>query len=136
MTLGTSTLPPALHGPDFGSYAPDEVSWLLTDLSGHDLEAPVERRESAIQAGLAHYAESLPIEYQPDEEYQALYARALDDAAARTAQAVGVVTELGGFIAATLLANMFTAPIIVWAAYVFGHIAEDRYQHRKHRHPA
>ena len=51
-------------------------------------------------------------------------------------QHLGVVPELGGFIAATLLANMFTAPIIVWAAYVFGHIAEDRYQHRKHRHPA
>ena len=51
-------------------------------------------------------------------------------------QHLGVVPELSGFIAATLLANMFTAPIIVWAAYVFGHIAEDRYQHRKHRHPA
>jgi hypothetical protein len=51
-------------------------------------------------------------------------------------QHLGAVPELGGFIAATLLANMFTAPIIVWAAYVFGHIAEDRYQHRKHRHPA
>ena len=41
-----------------------------------------------------------------------------------------------GFIAATLLANMLTAPVIVWAAYVFGHIAEDRFQHRRHRHPA
>jgi hypothetical protein len=51
-------------------------------------------------------------------------------------QHLGVVPELSGFIAATLLADMLTAPIIVWAAYVFGHIAEDRYQHRKHRHPA
>ena len=31
---------------------------------------------------------------------------------------LSVVPELGGFIAATLLANMFTAPIIVWAVYV------------------
>jgi hypothetical protein len=29
-----------------------------------------------------------------------------------------VVPELGGFIAATLLADMFTGPIIVWAVYV------------------
>ena len=50
-------------------------------------------------------------------------------------QHLAVVPELSGFIAATLLANMFTAPMIVWAAYVFGHIAEDRHQHRKHRHP-
>ena len=51
-------------------------------------------------------------------------------------QHLGVVPEFSGFIAATLLANMFTAPIVVWAAYVFGHIAEDHYQHKKHRHPA
>jgi hypothetical protein len=34
---------------------------------------------------------------------------------------LGLVPELGGFggfIAATLLANMFTGPIIVWAVYV------------------
>ncbi len=51
-------------------------------------------------------------------------------------QHLGIVPEFSGFIAATLLVNMCTAPLIVWAAYVFGHIAEDRYQHRKHRHPA
>jgi uncharacterized protein (DUF2062 family) len=51
-------------------------------------------------------------------------------------QNLSVIPELKGFIAATLLANMLTAPVIVWAAYVFGHIAEDRFQHRKHRHPA
>ena len=30
-------------------------------------------------------------------------------------QHLGVVPQLGGFIAATLLANMFMGPIIVWA---------------------
>jgi len=83
-----------LHGPDFSSYAADEVTWLLTDLSDVDLEAPVEQREAAIQAGTAHYAESLPIEYQPSEEYQRLFAAALDASAGRVAYAVGVVTEL------------------------------------------
>ena len=83
-----------LHGPDFSSYAADEVTWLLTDLSDVDLEAPVEQREAAIQAGTAHYAESLPIEYQPSEEYQRLFAAALDASVGRVAYAVGVVTEL------------------------------------------
>ncbi|MDT4914333.1 MAG: hypothetical protein QOC66_3461, partial [Pseudonocardiales bacterium] len=87
-------LPQPLRGPDFGSYAPDEVAWLLTDLSAVALEAPTEEREEAIQAGGAHYAESLPVEYQPDAEYQQLFEQALDEAAARIAYAVGVVTEI------------------------------------------
>jgi adenine/guanine phosphoribosyltransferase-like PRPP-binding protein len=87
-------LPPALHGPAFGSYAADEVSWLLTDLSDVALEAPTEEREEAIQSGGAHYAESLPVEYQPDADYQRLFEQALDASAARIAHAVGVVTEI------------------------------------------
>jgi uncharacterized protein (DUF2062 family) len=51
-------------------------------------------------------------------------------------QHLAVVPEFSGFIAATLLANMLTAPIIVWAAYVMGHVAEGRHQQRRHRHPA
>jgi len=98
-------LPAPLRGPAFGSYAADEVGWLLTDLSEVVLEAPTEEREEAIQSGGAHYAESLPVEYQPDAEYQRLYARALDDAAARIAHAVGVVTEL-------VLAERGPAPVL------------------------
>ncbi len=86
--------PAPLRGPAFGSYAPDEVGWLLTDLSGVALEAPTEEREEAIQSGGAHYAESLPREYQPDAEYLELYRCALADSAGRLAQAVGTVTEL------------------------------------------
>jgi hypothetical protein len=87
-------LPEPLHGPTFGSYSPDEVAWLLSDLSGHELEAPTEEREEAIQSGGAHYAESLPVEYQPTAEYQELFAVALAGSASRLAHAVGVVTEL------------------------------------------
>ncbi|MBB3604820.1 hypothetical protein FHT40_004498 [Mycolicibacterium sp. BK556] len=83
-----------LAGPDFGSYAPDEVSWLLTDLSDMPLEADTARREREIQSGRAHYAESLPIEYQPNPEYRALFTEVLTETAARLATAVGVVTEL------------------------------------------
>ncbi|HZF88688.1 phosphoribosyltransferase [Streptomyces sp.] len=86
-------LPEPLRGPVFSSYAPDEVGWLLQDLSDVTLEAPTEEREEAIQSGGAHYAESLPVEYQPSEDYQRLFHSALDASAARIATAVGVVTE-------------------------------------------
>jgi hypothetical protein len=82
-----------LRGPAFGSYAADDVGWLLTDLSDVRLEAPVEEREEAIQAGGAHYAESLPIEYEPDAEYTALFEQALGRQARLVAEAVGVVSE-------------------------------------------
>ncbi|MZD08533.1 AMP-binding protein [Streptomyces sp. SID5785] len=86
-------LPEPLRGPAFSSYAPDEVGWLLQDLSDVSLEAPTEEREEAIQSGGAHYAESLPVEYQPSERYQELFHAALDTSAQRIARAVGVVTE-------------------------------------------
>ncbi|QFZ76572.1 phosphoribosyltransferase [Streptomyces fagopyri] len=89
-----SMLPEPLRGPAFSSYAPDEVGWLLRDLSDVTLEAPTEEREEAIQSGGAHYAESLPVEYQPSDQYQELFRAALDTSAARIAQAVGAVTEL------------------------------------------
>ncbi|WP_250402734.1 phosphoribosyltransferase [Streptomyces cellostaticus] len=86
-------LPEPLRGPAFSSYPPDEVGWLLRDLSDVTLEAPTEEREEAIQSGGAHYAESLPVEYQPSEQYQQLFHAALDASATRIAHAVGVVTE-------------------------------------------
>ncbi|WP_459249753.1 phosphoribosyltransferase [Streptomyces youssoufiensis] len=82
-----------LRGPDFSSYAADEVGWLLQDFSEVTLEAPIEEREEAIQGGGAHYAESLPIEYQPSDAYQDLFRSALQTSAARIARAVGAVTE-------------------------------------------
>jgi adenine/guanine phosphoribosyltransferase-like PRPP-binding protein len=87
-------LPYPLRGPEFGSYAAEDVAWLLTDLSAIELEAPTEEREEAIQLGQAHYAESLPIEYQPSPEYREMFHRSLRVSAAKVAQAVGVVTEL------------------------------------------
>ncbi|MEU8434592.1 phosphoribosyltransferase [Streptomyces sp. NPDC029216] len=92
-TMPEPRLPEPLRGPAFSSYAPEDVGWLLQDLSGVELEAPTEEREEAIQAGGAHYAESLPVEYQPSERYQALYQDALAASAARVARAVGTVTE-------------------------------------------
>lgn len=90
----TDPLPAPLRGPTFGSYPADEVSWLLTDLSSVRLEADLAAREAAIQAGTAHYAESLPIEFQPDAAYQELFADILAQSADRLALAVATVTEL------------------------------------------
>ena len=87
-------LPTPLTGPGFGSYAANEVVWLLKDLSHVTLEAPTAQRERAIQSGAANYAESLPVEYSPSAEYQALYEEAVARAGTRIATAVGVVTEL------------------------------------------
>ncbi|NKS99436.1 ATP/GTP-binding protein [Rhodococcus hoagii] len=93
-TAADGIVTPPLVGPDFGSYAADEVIWLLKDLSTLDLEADLAEREKAIQAGTAHYAESLPVEYQPDAAYQELFEAVLAESAPRLALAVGTVTEL------------------------------------------
>ena len=101
-----SMLPEPLRGPAFSSYPPEEVGWLLQDLSDVTLEAPTEEREEAIQSGGAHYAESLPVEYQPSEQYQELFHAALEESAARLALAVGAVTEI-------VLAERSPRPVLV-----------------------
>jgi adenine/guanine phosphoribosyltransferase-like PRPP-binding protein len=121
-------LPEPLRGPRFGSYAADEVAWLLTDLSHLALEAPVEEREEAVQSGGAHYAESLPVEYQPTPEYVALFETAVHESAARVAAAVGVVTELvlaergRGAVLASLARAGTPIGILMrrWAAWRYG----------------
>ncbi|AZM89017.1 MULTISPECIES: phosphoribosyltransferase [Streptomyces] len=105
-TVTQPPLPEPLRGPAFSSYAPEDVGWLLQDLSDVRLEAPTEEREEAIQAGGAHYAESLPVEYQPSPRYQELYRGALEASAARIARAVGTVTE-------TVLAERSPSPVLV-----------------------
>ena len=100
---GAGTLQVA--GPGFGSYDAAEVTWLLTDLSGVALEVPTQDREELIQGG-RHYAEMLPVEFQPDAAYTALFHRALAQSAARLAQAVGLVGEL-------LLAEHGGPPVLV-----------------------
>lgn len=121
-------LPEPLRGPEFGSYPTADVGWLLTDLSDVSLEAPTEEREEAIQSGGAHYAESLPIEYQPDAEYRQLFDAALDESAARIAHAVGVVTELvlaerGSDVVLASLARAGTPVGVLlrrWARFAYG----------------
>ncbi|WP_406419115.1 phosphoribosyltransferase [Streptomyces sp. NBC_00842] len=116
-----------LRGPAFSSYAPEEVGWLLQDLSDTELEAPTEEREEAIQSGGAHYAESLPVEYQPSAEYQDLFKAALDLSAARIARAVGTVTE-------TVLAERTPRPVLVSLARAGTPVGVLMRRWAQHRH--
>ncbi|MEV6164249.1 phosphoribosyltransferase [Streptomyces sp. NPDC052052] len=120
-------LPEPLRGPAFSSYAPDEVGWLLQDLSDIELEAPTEEREEAIQSGGAHYAESLPVEYQPSDEYQSLFKAALDLSAERVARAVGTVTE-------TVLAERTPRPVLVSLARAGTPVGVLMRRWARHRH--
>ncbi|WP_326765430.1 phosphoribosyltransferase [Streptomyces sp. NBC_01591] len=120
-------LPEPLRGPAFSSYAPDEVGWLLQDLSDTELEAPTEEREEAIQSGGAHYAESLPVEYQPSAQYQDLFKAALELSAARVARAVGTVTE-------TVLAERTPRPVLVSLARAGTPVGVLMRRWARHRH--
>lgn len=75
-----------------GSYAEEDVKFLLKDLSYLSLEGETESREKRIQSG-EHYSESLPIEYYPPKEYLELFHRALQDYKSKVALHVGVVAE-------------------------------------------
>jgi hypothetical protein len=122
-----SMLPEPLRGPAFSSYAPEEVGWLLQDLSDVTLEAPTEEREEAIQSGGAHYAESLPVEYQPSEQYQELFRTALEESAARLARAVGAVTEV-------VLAERSPRPVLVSLARAGTPVGVLMRRWAQHRH--
>lgn len=75
------------------SYHPGEVTFLLTDLSGHALELDLRSREKAIQGG-RNYAEMLPIEFAPSAAYLALFDTLLAQLSAQIAEHVGVLTEM------------------------------------------
>ncbi|MFZ7944200.1 MULTISPECIES: cysteine protease StiP family protein [Bacillaceae] len=75
-----------------GSYHEEDVLFLLKDLSGIKLEDSAMNRESMIQAG-GHYSESLPIEYQPPNEYVDLFWKTLHEYKYKVAMCVGIVAE-------------------------------------------
>jgi adenine/guanine phosphoribosyltransferase-like PRPP-binding protein len=87
---GARALREPLRGPAFGSYDAQDVAWLLKDLSDTDLEVDLLEREQRVQTG-GHYAESLPVEYQPDDEYMRLFWDAVDRNSARVARDIARV---------------------------------------------
>lgn len=76
-----------------GSYKEDDVRFLLRDISHINIEKTIEERELNIQSGTMHYSEMLPIEYQPTEEYFALYEKILHQNAKEVAHYVAIVAE-------------------------------------------
>ncbi|TVY03269.1 cysteine protease StiP family protein [Cohnella terricola] len=88
-----------------GSYKPEDVVFLLKDLSHVSLERDTEDREEAIQSG-THYSEMLPIEYRPSEDYIQLYHETLSRSAMKVAEAVAVVSE-------QIIAKRGTATVLV-----------------------
>lgn len=89
---------PARRGPSFGTFAPDEVGWLLDDLSGVAPEVEAGRRERDVRAGRVHYSETLPRETRPSPAYDALVQRTI-------ARSAGTVAALVGRVTATVLAG-------------------------------
>lgn len=91
--------------PHLGSYLPGDVTMLLTELSGEGLELPTDVREGLMQGG-GHYAETLPIEYEPTAEYEALFERLLAQSALRIAQLTSVLAQ-------RILAEATNEPVLV-----------------------
>lgn len=83
-----------LPKPDLvGSYSPDDVIFLLKDISSLIAEQGNEEREKAIQGG-KHYSEMLPIEYRPTDDYIRLFHDSLARFARKIAIATGTVSEI------------------------------------------
>ena len=81
------------YEPDvLGSYREEDVVFLLRDISHIEIERDTNEREHLIQSG-THYAEMLPVEFQPGEQYMALFHTTLKEYAQRIAIATGVVAE-------------------------------------------
>jgi Tellurite-like stress resistance cysteine protease StiP/PELOTA RNA binding domain len=89
----------------FGSYAEDDVTFLLTDLTGRQLEIDAGERDCRIAAG-HHPARLLAAEHPPPADAMTLFDRALHRSAGRVAHAVGVVAE-------RLLAASADLPVLV-----------------------
>jgi hypothetical protein len=117
---------PATDG--FGSYASEEVTFLVKDLSDSLVEVSRAEYEQGIDHG-RHYAEMLPEEeFRPTAEALTLFENALTRSARRLALAVGVTTEkiLSGRDAVPVLVSLCQTgtPIGVllrrWAAWRHG----------------
>lgn len=74
------------------SYSPEDITFLLKDMSKIQIESNIDNREKAFSLG-QHYSESLPIEYRPSPEYLRLYNQAMNQLSSYIAQLVGIVTR-------------------------------------------
>jgi hypothetical protein len=75
-----------------GSYALEDVEFLLKEISGLIIEKNNEFRENAIQSG-THYSEMLPIEYHPTGEYMKIFYETLEESKVKLATLVSVLSR-------------------------------------------
>lgn len=80
-----------------GSYAPEDVQLLLTQLSADAIERlykdSKENKERLIQRGLAHYSEMLSPESHPAPEYQWIFDSAMKRHGKRVAQEISAIAQ-------------------------------------------
>lgn len=74
------------------SYSKEDITFLLKDVTDDFTESTLEEREQAVQAG-AHYAERLPIEYVPSQEYTKLYHATVEKTKSYLGSLVGLVAR-------------------------------------------
>ncbi|TWT27454.1 cysteine protease StiP family protein [Planomicrobium sp. CPCC 101110] len=73
------------------SYSEEDITFLLKDLTESFSESTLEEREKAVQTG-AHYAERLPVEYRPSEEYTGLYKESVEKTKEQWSYFIGLLT--------------------------------------------
>jgi hypothetical protein len=74
------------------TFRPEDVTLLLTDITGTIEPKPAAEREKLIQSGV-HYSQMLPLEGRPSVQYLTEYHRALDNFSLETAEAVVEVSK-------------------------------------------
>ncbi|WP_033542576.1 cysteine protease StiP family protein [Planococcus sp. CAU13] len=74
------------------SYPDEDITFLLKDVTDDFEESSLEEREKAVQTG-GHYAERLPVEYRPSEEYTKLYHQSVAQTKIQLSHLVGVVAR-------------------------------------------
>ncbi len=74
------------------SYPDDDVTLLLTDVTGMLEETELGDRERRMQGG-GHYSEMLPIEYRPSAEYQQVFLSLLAQTSEQVARLVAITAE-------------------------------------------
>lgn len=78
--------------PHIGSYAPDDICYLLKELGSEINESSADEREKLIQQGI-HYSELLPQEYVPSPKYMELFYYTLDKYKEKVARYTGITAE-------------------------------------------
>ncbi|MDN7241992.1 cysteine protease StiP family protein [Planococcus sp. N028] len=74
------------------SYSEEDIVFLLKDVTEDFTESTLEEREKAVQSG-SHYAERLPVEYRPSEEYTKLYKESVEKTKEQWSYFVGLLTK-------------------------------------------